>query len=226
MTNPILISNTSTTISVLGVSGTSNVGFSLGTVNSLIVTTPSGGNATSLAITQSDTTNNPTAELITNNGTGMGLDIIQNGILASNKFALYVNSNAVNTNSPLVWLRSTNASTTGATLKVDNAGTGPGLDVKTGGVLIEAGSLTLTTGNKLSIGTGTNASIGTAVLVAGTVTVSTTAVTANSIIMLTCQLVGGTVGVLSKGTVVAGTSFVINSSIATDTSTIGWIIIN
>jgi hypothetical protein len=82
--------------------------------------------------------------------------------------------------------------------------------------------------NKAFITTGSNASIGTAVLVAGTVTVSTTAVTASSIIFLTCQVLG-TVTVasaLSIGTVTAGTSFVINSAVVTDTSTIGWWIIN
>jgi len=84
------------------------------------------------------------------------------------------------------------------------------------------------TANKLNIVTGSNASAGTAVLVAGTVTVSTTAITASSIVILTCQVLG-TVTVasaLTKGTVVAGTSFVINSAVVTDTSTIGWLIIN
>lgn len=91
------------------------------------------------------------------------------------------------------------------------------------------GSLTLgTAGNKLNITTGTNASAGKSTLVAGTVTVSTTAVTASSIIILTCQVLG-TVTVASAltiGTVVAGTSFVINSAVVTDTSTIAWFIIN
>jgi hypothetical protein len=89
-------------------------------------------------------------------------------------------------------------------------------------------SLSIATGNKLLVGTGTNASAGTAVLVAGTVTVSTTAVTASSIIFLTCQVLG-TVTVasaLSIGTVTAGSSFVIKSAVVTDTSTIGWWIIN
>lgn len=66
---------------------------------------------------------------------------------------------------------------------------------------------------------------GTAVLVAGTVTVSNRKVEANNIIHLTRQVTGGTVGHLTKGTVTAGLSFVINSSSATDTSTIGWMIL-
>lgn len=107
------------------------------------------------------------------------------------------------------------------------------LDGSTAGVIGLTGALSLgdslylrTAGNKLNIATGTNASIGTATLVAGTVTVSTTAVTASSIIMLTNQVTGGTVGVLSKGTVTAGSSFVINSTSATETSTVSWWIIN
>ncbi len=64
--------------------------------------------------------------------------------------------------------------------------------------------------------------MGVATLVAGTVTVSNTYVVANSIIQLTCQSVGGTQGMLSVGTIVAGTSFVIDSSDVADTSIIYW----
>jgi hypothetical protein len=90
------------------------------------------------------------------------------------------------------------------------------------------GSLTLPLTRKLNIATGTNAIAGTATLAAGTVTVSTTAVTASSIILLTVQSLG-TVTVasaLSVGTKTAATSFVINSAVLTDTSVIGWLIIN
>jgi hypothetical protein len=78
---------------------------------------------------------------------------------------------------------------------------------------------------KLSFVTGSNKAIGTATLVAGTVTVSNTAVTAGSIILLTRTTAGGTVGTLSY-TVSAGTSFTITSSSAIDTSTIGYLIVN
>jgi hypothetical protein len=90
------------------------------------------------------------------------------------------------------------------------------------------GSMSLkTAGNKINIATGTNASIGTsAAMVAGTITISTTAVTASSKIFLTNAAPAGTIGVLSVGTIVAGTSFVINSSSALDTSTVNWFIIN
>lgn len=66
---------------------------------------------------------------------------------------------------------------------------------------------------------------GSAVLVAGTVTVSTTKVTASSLIFLTDMTAGGTLGILSVGTRVAGTSFVINSVNALDTSTISWLLL-
>lgn len=85
----------------------------------------------------------------------------------------------------------------------------------------------LTAGNKLKIATGANASVGTsAAMTAGTITINTTAVTANSQIFLTHATLGGTQGILSVGTVTAGTSFVINSSSATDTGTVNWLIIN
>lgn len=63
---------------------------------------------------------------------------------------------------------------------------------------------------------------GRATLVAGTVTISTAEVIASDRILLTCVLVGGTQGILSVGTITAGTSFVINSSNAADTSTVYW----
>jgi hypothetical protein len=65
---------------------------------------------------------------------------------------------------------------------------------------------------------------GRATLVAGTVTVSTGEVVANDNIILSRVVAGGTLGQLSVGTIVAGTSFVINSDNATDTSTVYWLI--
>lgn len=69
---------------------------------------------------------------------------------------------------------------------------------------------------------------GTATLSAGTVTVSSTAVTASSKIFVTVNTPGGTQGFLSVPTasIVAGSSFVINSSSATETSTVNWLIVN
>jgi hypothetical protein len=72
---------------------------------------------------------------------------------------------------------------------------------------------------------GSNKRMGTATLVGGTVTVSNTSVTASTRIFTSRQTAGGTLGHLSIGTVVASTSFVINSSSATDTSVVAWLLI-
>ncbi len=82
-----------------------------------------------------------------------------------------------------------------------------------------------TVGNGIYIKQGTNATFGRAVLVAGTVTVATTKSTSTMEVFLTNRIAGGVLGILSVGTVVGGTSFVINSSNIADTSTISWIII-
>ena len=90
----------------------------------------------------------------------------------------------------------------------------------------QAGDLKISAvGNGLYVKEGTNATMGRAVLVAGTVTVSTTKASATMEVNLTHRIAGGTLGVASVGTVAAGTSFVINSSSNTDTSTINWWIV-
>lgn len=95
----------------------------------------------------------------------------------------------------------------------------------TSAILTTSGELQLVrAGQGVSIKEGANCRMGQATLVAGTVTVSTTAVTANSRIFLTCAVVGGTQGILSVGTITAGVSFVINSNSVIDTSTVNWLI--
>jgi hypothetical protein len=79
-----------------------------------------------------------------------------------------------------------------------------------------------TVGAGLQIAEGANAKQGTAVLVAGTVTVANTSVTASSRILLTSNLDGGTPGFVRVSSRVAGTSFTITSSNAADTSTIAY----
>jgi hypothetical protein len=91
-------------------------------------------------------------------------------------------------------------------------------------VLGNACSTVLTGG--LKVPTGAAGIAGTATLVAGTVTISTTAVTASSVILVSYKTLGGTTGTLSIGTVTAGSSFVISSSSATDTSVVSWWIVN
>jgi hypothetical protein len=91
-----------------------------------------------------------------------------------------------------------------------------------------------TAGNKIqstSVGSTTSAganSFGTVALSSGTATVSTTAVTANSMIFLQAQAISG-VGAPTSYAVTAktaATSFVITSADPTDTSTIAWFIVN
>lgn len=81
-------------------------------------------------------------------------------------------------------------------------------------------------GNTVIPGTGTTVlnsrASGVATLVGGTVTVSTASVLAGSRVRLSVLTAGGTPGFLSVGTITAGTSFVINSSSGSDTSTVLW----
>lgn len=124
--------------------------------------------------------------------------------------------------------------TDGATLYIDGptagtvSGTNAAIQVRTGNVEVRNGDLSLgTAGNKLKITTGSNASVGVSgAMTGGTITISTTAVTANSIIFLTHATVAGTQGILSVGTITAGTSFVINSSNGADTGTVNYWILN
>jgi hypothetical protein len=67
---------------------------------------------------------------------------------------------------------------------------------------------------------------GLATLVAGTATVSTTEIRTGDRVRLTRQTLGGAVGHLSLGAITNGVSFVINSSSATETSTVFWEIVH
>jgi hypothetical protein len=80
-------------------------------------------------------------------------------------------------------------------------------------------------GNGIYIKEGTNATSGLATLVAGTVVVNTTKVTANSRIQLTAQNASGTAGFLIVSARVAGTSFTILSSNALHTAGVAWTIV-
>lgn len=66
---------------------------------------------------------------------------------------------------------------------------------------------------------------GSVTLASGTATVTTTAITANSLVLVTLNT-PSTQGYYSYGTITAGTSFVITSSNAGDASTVNWQIIN
>lgn len=114
-----------------------------------------------------------------------------------------------------------------------------------GNITATNGNLVLNTaGNKIvstSVGTTTAAganSFGSVTLTAGAATVSTSAVTANSLIVIWRQSLGATganpIGLLTVGPIVAGVSFEIHAAttasattdVATDVSVVGWMIIN
>ena len=80
-------------------------------------------------------------------------------------------------------------------------------------------------GGGIKIKEGSNARMGVATLVAGTVTVANTSVTAATRIFVTNGGINGTAGFLGISTTVPGTSFTITSSSATDTSKVNWLLI-
>lgn len=84
----------------------------------------------------------------------------------------------------------------------------------------------MTAGNTLRVKQGTNACCGTgAVMVAGAVTVNTTAVATGDLVITTRTASAGTLGLGEPTvTIVNGTSFTLTSSSALDTSTYSWII--
>lgn len=83
----------------------------------------------------------------------------------------------------------------------------------------------ITAGKGLTVKGGSNARIGTSALTAGSVVVANTSVTASTVILLTSQADGGSPGFVRVSTRTAGTSFTITSSSGTDTSTIGWLLV-
>lgn len=78
-----------------------------------------------------------------------------------------------------------------------------------------------TTGDYLHLG---YPQTGSGTLSSGTATISNTAVTAASVIMLTDTANGANLGILSVGTVTAGVSFVVNSSNAADGGTFAYLL--
>lgn len=83
----------------------------------------------------------------------------------------------------------------------------------------------ITAGKGLTVKAGTNARIGTTALTAGSAVVANTSVTAKTVVLLTSQVDGGTPGWLRCSARTAGTSFTITSSSNTDTSTVGWLLV-
>lgn len=139
-------------------------------------------------------------------GTG-GVRVTQNGVNAVN----FVNGSGAVANTLV---------TSGGQVGIGTASPSDALTV--------VGNVSMNTaGNKLKIATGSNASAGTGTLSGGTVVISTTAVTANSLIFLTDTTNSLTnLGTLTVSAISAGASFTVKSSNTLDTSTFNWLIIN
>lgn len=88
-----------------------------------------------------------------------------------------------------------------------------------------AGKLSIPVGRTVAYLTGTNAMMGTATLSGGTVTVSNTLITTTMEVLLFYKSISGTPGILTKGTVSAGSTFVVNSSDPGDNSTVIYILV-
>lgn len=110
-----------------------------------------------------------------------------------------------------------------AALDIYHDGGNAHLSSTTGGINVDSAANL----QKLNVVTGSNKSAGTGTLSGGTATISTTAVTANSLIFLTDTASSLTnVGVMSVTSKSAGTSFTVTSTNVLDTSTFNWLIIN
>lgn len=103
-------------------------------------------------------------------------------------------------------------------------GNGGGSDITAWAFKAGGDFASLVAGVGLRIKEGSNARMGVATLVGGTVTVSNTSITANTRIIVARTTTGGTAGHLST-TKIASTSFTINSSSGTDTSSVAWLLI-
>lgn len=230
----------------LSASGTvSGNGFSayLASPPAIGFTTPGTGAFTSLNATSAsilgalsaegiNSTGNGQAASPTNTGTNLSstfsaLTFFDSSRLANNKTSEIIWSSGLVTfrfkndagGSVLPWLIVAGGQAAGITSI--NSSSGSGSWVHTG-AYSASGAINSSVG--LTVKEGANAKQGVATLVAGTVTVSNTSVTANSRIFLTVQSLGTVtkpqaVGVTAR---TAGTSFVITSFDATDTSVIAY----
>ena len=95
-------------------------------------------------------------------------------------------------------------------------------NITASGTLEVIGASTLA--GKLNLATGINCDV--AILNSGTIVVSNTNVTANSIILLTYSGAPTNPGYLHISAKSAGTSFTITSSSNTDTSNVNWLLVN
>jgi pectin methylesterase-like acyl-CoA thioesterase len=132
--------------------------------------------------------------------------------------------NVDSTNNPAISGSGTGTLRIGSATFINNSNISASLTLETGNI-VSGEFIAKTAGKGISIKEGTNARMGVATLVAGTVVVNTTAVTANSRILLTTQSIGGTAGFLVVLARTPGANFTISSSSGTDTSIVAWMII-
>lgn len=104
------------------------------------ITVPDTSNNAALELTNNDTTNDPITASITNNAANDALYINQVGVLDANKAAVYIYSNAAQTNAygSLLYVFNDNASTDQRNIYVEQDGTGGGIYIKQNGVLSAA----------------------------------------------------------------------------------------
>ena len=126
---------------------------------------------------------------------------------AGGSLAAYFNNSAIQ-----AFYADANTGVSGVNSQVD-------LRIKLGNGALTGNALVSQTVATIAASVGNGGTQGTATLVAGTVTVANTNITATSIITLSYKTIGGTAGILSY-TLNAGVGFTINSSSNTDTSVV------
>lgn len=186
----------------------------------------SGGSGISLSIqgqTHTDTVSSGTRSFIAGNVYGIPTINCTNVVTYTIGAAVYIagapiaGTNCTITNPYAMWIDS-------GSLRVDDkivVGASNDADK----VSITGGNLALrTAGNGFKIKEGTNARMGTSTLVAGTVTVSNTTITASTRIFLSGNNSSGTAGSLTVSARSVGTSFTITSTDGADTRSVAWVL--
>lgn len=222
-----LVVSGATSLSTLTATGQVSLGGAAGGEGLRVTATPGTVNTLQAA---AGTTGNPVALSAIGADAAVGLTISAKGA-GSIQFrtgdtvpqaSVTHTANAVNT-------LSMTGAIAGASPVLSAVGAGTDLDVvltpKGAGALSSIGDVAVDTlGKGLQIKEGLNAKMGVATLVAGTVTVANTAITASSRVFLTAQTTGGTPGALRVSARTPGTSFAITSTSGTDTSQVAYLI--
>jgi|SRR5579872_4775675 len=226
--NPAISGSTSATLTLDTVSFPSNTAIS-GTITSIVLVTPKGcvaGPASSVNNT-----------VPTFNGTG-GNTLKDTGVVidANNNFTAIGGVGGNVTGQITTDAVGLNLTTTAANSQIQLISTGSGSVSIPGasGLLVASmsnlsGGWTVPAGGTLNVGTGLSGdpvSLGTIFLSSGSVTVNTANVTNNSKIFLTYIGTLANSGSLSYHNIIAGTSFQITSTNASDDNAVNWIIFN